>query len=590
MNYYNSNVLFNKKGDVFMKTTMKKLTALAISAVLALGTIIPVSAAVVEYGEELTNAPDKSNYSQQFSDVSKSYWAFGYIGEMVNRGVLDGYPDGKFYPDKNVSRAEFAKIMTSAASLSVNNYVTWSEYVDVNDHWAAPYVNAASYYLGGYTMNGSKYYQPDNPALREDIAVALVRLKGYSTAGYDLSIIQTMFSDWQSISTSAQPYVAIAVEKGLISGYDDGTFKGQQGITRAEAATLLWRAYQYGNDNKVYEPEILPEIIVTPEPTVAPTPTPTVKPTKTPKQTEEPEDDYYWDDDEEPDDEWDDEDYDVEDVWDDDDDEEDEEDIDPKDGYGWEITTIRGTIGGIDDDSCLTAVEDGVAYVKDNILYKISDAGKKEVIFDCNGIIDTPENDERPKDEKIDNYEIKSFGYNTYNDSWYVFLYGPLDYYIFNTGTCEFIVSDEHKHHNWPMSDSYKWSLRSIEQMHFYRDGGFNNNMFDYTESGMSTPGERNCHFVIKNTSYRSKIGHLINGASNSTVAYGLIDYEIISENKDGDRKLVMEISDVYDETEWFNNKTHLNDNSNFTVSADGEKVYYYDDHHDAMRLIERID
>ena len=69
----------------------------------------------------------------------------------------------------------------------------------------------------------------------------------------DLSILKTMFTDWQSISTGAQKYVAVAVEKGLISGYEDNTFRGQSGITRAETATLLWRAYQYGNGNKDFE-------------------------------------------------------------------------------------------------------------------------------------------------------------------------------------------------------------------------------------------------------------------------------------------------------------------------------------------------
>ena len=45
-------------------------------------------------------------------------------------------------------------------------------------------------------------------------------------------------------------YVAIAVEKGLITGFEDGTFRGQATLTRAEAATLLWRAFQFGSDNK----------------------------------------------------------------------------------------------------------------------------------------------------------------------------------------------------------------------------------------------------------------------------------------------------------------------------------------------------
>lgn len=248
----------------------KRIVSIMLGLSMMVGSNL-VSASVVDYGNELTNAPSKS-YTQTFSDVPTSYWAFSYIGEMVERGVLNGYPDGRFYPDNNVSRAEFAKIITVAAGLSVD-YSYYTDYVDVlgdpDNAWAAPYIETAKYYLSGYNIYGETYYLPAYSALREDIAVAMVKLKGYSTLGYDLNMLKTMFSNWESISSSAQPYVAIAVERGLISGYEDGTFGGQQGITRAEAATLLWRAYQYGNDNKVFVTETIE--------------TPTPKPTETKK-------------------------------------------------------------------------------------------------------------------------------------------------------------------------------------------------------------------------------------------------------------------------------------------------------------------
>lgn len=241
----------------------KKGIAIILSLIMLLGACIESFAAPVNYGAELTNQPTKS-YSQTFKDVPKSYWAFSYISEMVSRGVLSGYPDGYFYPENNITRAEFAKIMTCAAGLTIDEKAG-TNYDDVIwDDWSVPYIEAAKYYLSGYTTpDGSIYYFPDDLALREDIAVALVKLKGYSTTGYDLSILQAMFTDWQSISEGARKYVSVAIDQGLISGYDDRTFRGQQGITRAEAATLLWRAYQYGNGNKSFE--LVPEVIEKPD-------------------------------------------------------------------------------------------------------------------------------------------------------------------------------------------------------------------------------------------------------------------------------------------------------------------------------------
>lgn len=247
----------------------KKLLSLFMSLSLIAGGIIPVSA-----------------YECNFYDVGREHWAYNHICEMTSRGVLSGYPDNSFRPDKKVTRAEFAKIMTSAAgsALQYPNYPTFDD-VDSYD-WYFPYVETAKYYLSGYETYYGYYYMPNDLALREDIAVAMVKLKGYSTDGYDLSLLQTMFSDYQSISNNAQKYVAIAVEKGLISGYDDGTFRGQDSITRAEAATLLYQAYKFGNDNKDFETveSKLPDYSYEPE---TPTPEITYEPTQTDTPDEE---------------------------------------------------------------------------------------------------------------------------------------------------------------------------------------------------------------------------------------------------------------------------------------------------------------
>ena len=134
--------------------------------------------------------------------------------------------------------------------------------------------------------------------------MALVRLKGYSVDDVDYSYL-SKFKDQNSISNNVKAYVAVAVQKGLIDGFEDGTFRGQSTLTRAEAATLLWRAFQYGNDDKIVStpkptvaaenpatvaPTLRPTAKPTAKPTVKPTEKPTPKPTKesTPEPTEEP--------------------------------------------------------------------------------------------------------------------------------------------------------------------------------------------------------------------------------------------------------------------------------------------------------------
>ena len=183
-------------------------------------------------------------YAQRFWDVPKTYWGFEYIADLAERGVIKGYEDGSFKPEATVSRSEWAKMMVDAAGVTASDESP--KFTDMQGHWANKYVNAAKQYMTGYT-DGT--FRPDQAATREDVAVAVVLVKGYNTQDVDYSNL--VFTDNDSISNYAKAYVAVAVENDLIEGFSDGTFRGQATLTRAQAATLLYRAFQHGSADKV---------------------------------------------------------------------------------------------------------------------------------------------------------------------------------------------------------------------------------------------------------------------------------------------------------------------------------------------------
>lgn len=211
-----------------MKTT-SKLTALLLVLLL---TFSVISVNAVEY-------------KQKFWDVSKNHWAFDYIADLAVRGVISGYEDGSFKPSATVSRGEWAKLMCIAGNLSTHDNNVY--FRDTKTHWANPYINAAKSYITCYSDNS---FRPDQAIVREDVTRSLVVLKGYDINDVDYSYI-TDFKDFNSISNNMKAYVAVAVEKGLITGFEDNTFRGQDTLTRAEAAVLLYRAYQLGDQTKI---------------------------------------------------------------------------------------------------------------------------------------------------------------------------------------------------------------------------------------------------------------------------------------------------------------------------------------------------
>ncbi|MCX7748128.1 MAG: S-layer homology domain-containing protein [Clostridia bacterium] len=195
---------------------------------------------------------NKSEETSNFKDIKENHWAYDAINEMVKRGVLSGYPDSTFKPNKSVTRAEFAKMMVLALELSLKNPET-STFKDIDkQNWVFPFVETAKYYLTGFRTSSGDYFRPELEAVREDMAVALVKTLDYQNEESDQGILNS-FYDVGAISPNLKKYVSIAVKHNIMKGYpleksELKAFKPQGPLTRAEAATLL---YNFINVNKV---------------------------------------------------------------------------------------------------------------------------------------------------------------------------------------------------------------------------------------------------------------------------------------------------------------------------------------------------
>ena len=204
----------------------------------------------------LTVIPFAGAASPSFSDVPRNHWAYKEITGMAEKGIIKGYDNRTFRPNNEVTRAEFAKIMIAAADVDMDKRSVSQTFKDVpKSHWAFYYVEYAKPYLTGYKSGSTYTYKPDNSAVREDIAVALVRLLGYDKK-YKADMNQLKkFRDSDDISPALRSYIAIAIQTDLMKG-NNNYFRPQDPITRAEAASLLYRALinRDGDETKVVFP------------------------------------------------------------------------------------------------------------------------------------------------------------------------------------------------------------------------------------------------------------------------------------------------------------------------------------------------
>ena len=117
-------------------------------------------------------------------------------------------------------------------SLNKNNY----SFVDINNHWGASYIQKL-YSSGIVSGDPDGKFRPDDSITREEFVKLVI-----AATGLDLvNASQCSFGDVDSTKWY-MPYISAAVEKGIVSGYPDGTFGIGQTITRQDASVLCFRA------------------------------------------------------------------------------------------------------------------------------------------------------------------------------------------------------------------------------------------------------------------------------------------------------------------------------------------------------------
>lgn len=201
----------------------------------ATSTPAPVSATPTSVSSQVDEELNKKPAAVAFKDIQK-HWAAEQIVELVNKNVINGYEDGTFRPDNKINRAELAVIIVKALSLKTSDGAT--KFKDDKDipAWAKAYIKAAveEGILSGY---GDNTFRSNKPCSREEIITMIIRAMKFGTSTADMN-----FKDSLSIQSWAKGYVSKAISLKIIKGYEDGTFKPANDVTRAEASMILINA------------------------------------------------------------------------------------------------------------------------------------------------------------------------------------------------------------------------------------------------------------------------------------------------------------------------------------------------------------
>jgi RHS repeat-associated protein len=164
-------------------------------------------------------------------------WAKESVAAMTELGVVQGYEDGSFRAERHVTRAEFTVMLlrfVQASSLKLLDMQA-PTFRDIGNEWFAEDVRQAAR-LGIVEGNEAGMFKPDAAVSRQESAVMLNRVLRQTAAG------TLSFKDMSLIPDWARTAIGTLVEAGVLQGYEDNTFRGLNGITRAEVAVILHRA------------------------------------------------------------------------------------------------------------------------------------------------------------------------------------------------------------------------------------------------------------------------------------------------------------------------------------------------------------
>lgn len=200
--------------------------------------------AIVRYVLGLNGIPT------QFSDLD-NHWAAEPIAELLELGYVDGYTEqGRllYKPDRNITREDFVTFLVKAKELFLSNSAssTTSGLTDIAGSKRKTYIYTALDYglVDGYP-DGT--FRPEQPISRAEIAAVLSRSEALAAAepaaggsGDAARFPDVAPTHW------ARVWIEAAASAGLFQGYEDGTFRPGESITRAEAAAVLQRIVHGG--------------------------------------------------------------------------------------------------------------------------------------------------------------------------------------------------------------------------------------------------------------------------------------------------------------------------------------------------------
>ncbi|MFA5927849.1 MAG: S-layer homology domain-containing protein, partial [Candidatus Margulisiibacteriota bacterium] len=228
---------------------------------LKIGKNVSEIIAIDEYGYVLEAIDLRQLRLTSFADVSEDFWASLPISQLATLELVNGYPDGNFKPQGDITRAEVTTLLAKAREANpIGKPVTLFNDMTVG-HWANNYVNG-SYALGLVTGYPDGSFAPKNNITRAEGVALITRFDGIVVPA------KVENSPYEDVSADhwVAPLLTVAKAAGLLSYLNSNMFEDKKMLNRAETVEILskteyvrkklddlynWDSYVYQTQEKI---------------------------------------------------------------------------------------------------------------------------------------------------------------------------------------------------------------------------------------------------------------------------------------------------------------------------------------------------
>ncbi len=207
--------------------------------------LVTIDAGCAQLFQINAEKPVSTGMLNKFNDISDYGWAEKSIDFLNGIGVVNSKGNFKFAPSENITRGDFAMFLVKALGLDTKLTFT-DNFSDVSADAEYAAAVAAGKKAGILMGTGDNKFNPEAPITRQDLMTICSRAMKYVrlVADADMTLLDS-FSDKDLIAEYAASSIAAMVRDGIVLGNSDGTINPLGNTTRAEAAVIMERLYNW---------------------------------------------------------------------------------------------------------------------------------------------------------------------------------------------------------------------------------------------------------------------------------------------------------------------------------------------------------